>query len=339
MYSEPPRVDVDPQRDALRKRLITATKIGVTLVGLYLALQSLNPELILQTMKRVEWGWMAVGALLIAFSLVVRAYRWQTLLVGVGSSIRFRRLVELYMVGSFFNAFLPSGFGGDIVRAAEAAQDVDSEKAVGTVLVDRLTGLIALFAMALVMLPFRPNDFPDTLAFFTAAICAVGLLVGIVVVDGRLIQLAIRVVPTRMRSLGNNFLDRLASAISSCGWPALSKALLVSVFFNLIQVGWWYTTGRALNLAIPYSYYLLVVPFMSLALLVPSIGGLGVRENLAPIVFAPAGASPEEAVALTLLVFGLERVASLLGAPVYIYSALTSGRSPKSPDDFVPHGH
>ena len=229
-------------------------------------------------------------------------------------------------------------FGGDIVRAAEAAQDVDSDKAVGTVLVDRLTGLIALFAMALATLAFRPDDFPDALAIFIAVVCTAGLLVGIVLVDGRLFEFVIRIMPKRIRELGNHFPDRLASAISSCGWAPLSKALLVSVFFNLIQIGWWYTTGRALDLMIPYTYYLLVVPFMSLALLVPSIGGLGVRENLAPAVFAPAGATPEQAVALTLLVFGLERVASLLGAPVYIYSTITSNRNPKSPDDYVPDG-
>ena len=54
----------------------------------------------------------------------------------------------------------------------------------------------------------------------------------------------------------------------------------------------------------------------------PSIGGLGVRGSVAPAVFAGAGLAPEQAVALTLLVFGLERVASLLGAPVYLATVL-----------------
>lgn len=338
MDSKPPSLDENTKNNTTRTRLITAAKIAVTIIGLYLALQSLNLSLILETISRVEWGWMAAGAVLISFSLIVRAYRWHLLLAGLGSSVRFKRLVELYMVGSFFNAFLPSGFGGDVVRAAEAAQDVDADKAVGTVLVDRLTGLMALFAMALVMLAFQPAGFPKTLALLVAVICTTGLIIGIIVVDGRLFQHVIRILPNRVRALGNSFLDRLAETIAVCGWRPVSKALLVSVFFNLIQVGWWYTTGRALNLTIPYTYYLLVVPFMSLALLVPSIGGLGVRENLAPVIFAPAGISPEQAVALTLLVFGLERIASLLGAPVYVYSTLNSGRSPKSPDDYVPNG-
>jgi hypothetical protein len=60
------------------------------------------------------------------------------------------------------------------------------------------------------------------------------------------------------------------------------------------------------------------VPVLSLALLVPSIGGLGVRETLAPALFAGANLSADEAVALSLLVFALLRLTSLLGAPLYL---------------------
>jgi hypothetical protein len=66
----------------------------------------------------------------------------------------------------------------------------------------------------------------------------------------------------------------------------------------------------------------LVVPLFSLAMLIPSIGGLGVRELLAPMLFAPAGLTAEQAIALTLLVFGLERLSGLLGGPLYIYTTL-----------------
>lgn len=315
-----------------RRRILTIIKIGITIVGLYLVLSSLNLQAMLSILGNVSLLWMGVGAILIALSLIVRAYRWQIILHGAGSSIRFRRLVELYLVGSFFNAFLPSGLGGDVVRAAEASQDVDSSVAVGTVLVDRLTGLMAVFAMALAVLPFRPDEFPASLAITIAGICILGLAAGIILVDGRLFNFVTsRLLPHRIRALGGGFLDRLAAAIDSCGWHALGKAILISVVFNLIQVTWWATTGRALGLEIEFRYYLLIVPIMSLALLVPSIGGLGVREYLAPAVFASAGITPEQAVSLTLLVFGLERVASLLGAPVYIYATLhgTRKQTPK----------
>ena len=47
----------------------------------------------------------------------------------------FRPIGHLYFVGNFFNAFLPSGFGGDVVRIIEIAEDVPGDVAVGTVIV------------------------------------------------------------------------------------------------------------------------------------------------------------------------------------------------------------
>jgi len=329
--------DAVPSGSPIRKRLLTLLKISITVVGLIIVIKDIDFQALLAYMSEIDWAWMAVGAGLIGISLVIRTYRWHILLSGAGSKVRFSRLLSLYLIGSFFNAFLPSGLGGDVVRAAEAAQDVESSVAVGTVLVDRLTGLMALFMMALVVLPFRPPEFPDYLAVTIAGICISGLMLGFVLVDGRLFFWFIHHLPGAVRQLGGGFISRLATSIQNCGGRTLTKALLVSMLFNLVQVGWWATAGRALGLAVPYTYFLLVVPIMSLALLVPSIGGLGVREFLSPIIFRGAGLSPEQSVALTLLVFGLERVASLLGAPVYIYSTIHAHRQGQPTDDSTRH--
>lgn len=325
LLPSPPNEPAPPEA-TVRQRVLTLVKIAITVLGLFLVLRNLDVTAILEVISEANLKWLALGAILIALSLVVRAFRWHIVLQGVGSSIRFGRLVELYLVGSFFNAFLPSGLGGDVVRAAEAAQNVEPSIAASTVLVDRLTGLLALFAMALLVLPFRPAAFPVELAWTVGAICVAGLIVGFTLIDGRLLTAVIRKLPPALRISGDGFLNKFARAIDSCGWRALGGALLVSVLFNLIQVGWWATAGRALGLEISFSYYLLIVPVMSLALLVPSIGGLGVRENLSPALFSGAAITAEEAVALSLLVFGLERVASLLGAPVYLASIFRDKR-------------
>ena len=100
-------------------------------------------------------------------SLVLRALRWRVLLIGAGATVNFGRLTQLYFIGNFFNAFLLSGMGGDVVRAVEASEDVSTDVAAGTVIVDRLTGLLTLFAIALLALPFRPADFPNELLHLT----------------------------------------------------------------------------------------------------------------------------------------------------------------------------
>jgi glycosyltransferase 2 family protein len=315
--------------ESVRRGLVTGIKIAVTALGLFLVLNNLDHTALAEVLASVDGWWMAAGACLMLVSLVVRAYRWQIILRGIGSSIPFNRLVELYFVGSFFNAFLPSGIGGDVVRAAEAAQDVETQEAVSSVLVDRLTGLMALLAMAVLMLPFRPSIFPDELAWLVAIVCVLGLTVGFIILDGRMLRNLISKFPKIFRKPGQGFIERLIITIESCGWSAINQALLISVVFNLIQVGWWATTGKAIGLTIPYSYYMLVVPIMAAALLIPSVGGLGVREWLAPTLFAGTGIGVEAAVALTILVFALERLASLLGAPVYIFASIRDYRLKK----------
>lgn len=202
-------------------------------------------------------------------------------------------------------------------------------------MIDRMTGLLALFAMAMVVLPFRPAGFSTELAWTIGAICIVGTAAGVALIDGRLLHALTHRLPPSLRKKGGGFLEKFALAIHRCGWRAVVAALIVSVLFNLIQIGWWAAAAQGLSLTIAYSYFLLIVPVMSLALLVPSIGGLGVRESLSLALFAGAAITAEQAVALTLLVFALERVASLLGAPTYLVSLWRGRRSEANRSDKI----
>jgi uncharacterized membrane protein YbhN (UPF0104 family) len=150
----------------MRKQAVNLLKIGVTILGLYLVLREVDLASILAVLRGVNVWWVFVTFMLVNASLVLRAYRWLLLLRGVGAMVPFGRLVELYFVGNFFNMFLLSGFGGDVVRVLESARDVPGSVAAGTVILDRFTGLIMLFVMALLALPWRPDNFPAWLVWF-----------------------------------------------------------------------------------------------------------------------------------------------------------------------------
>jgi uncharacterized membrane protein YbhN (UPF0104 family) len=312
----------------LRRHISSLLKIGVTMIGLALVLSSIPLAQIRDELVIVNWLWLFLALAMITSSLVLRAFRWGILLKGLNTKVHFGRLVELYFVGNFYNAFLPSGFGGDAVRILEIARDVPPNVAAGTVLVDRLTGLLALFLMALLALPFRPEAFPDNLAMLVAGVCLVGLMAGFVLFEGTLVRRLGGWLPGPLSPVGHGPIAKLLQAIGGCGWQAILGAFGVSIVFNLLLVAWWAAAGRALGYDnIPYTYYLLVVPIMSVALLVPSIGGLGVRELLAEPLFEAAGLSGAQAVALSLLVWLLMRAVSLLGAPVYILATIREHRS------------
>ncbi|MGB3715305.1 MAG: lysylphosphatidylglycerol synthase transmembrane domain-containing protein [Candidatus Promineifilaceae bacterium] len=314
----------------MRKRISTLLKVGITVIGLAIVLWRIPLGEVLQVLRDATWSWALVAFLLVVASLFLRAFRWQILLRGLNASVGYLRLAELYFAGNFFNAFLPSGFGGDAVRIMEVARDVPGSIAAGTVIVDRITGLVMLFVMALLVLPFRPEGFPTTLAWIILISCLAGLSASLILLQGSLIRRFGAWLPGKLSPVGDGPVARVLQAVQGCGWKAIAGALGVSTVFNIMLVGWWYAAGQALGYEIPYTHYLLVVPLLSLALLVPSIGGLGVRELLAPYLFTSANLDSSDAaaqaVALSLLVFIIMRAASLLGAPVYIISTVRRGR-------------
>jgi glycosyltransferase 2 family protein len=307
---------------ALPKQLSTLLKITVTAAGLYYALSQAPLAEVGQILARIAWPWFILAFALVNVGLVVRAFRWLLLLRGLGIGVPLPRLVAIYFVGSFFNTFLPSGFGGDVVRVLVLGKNIARSTAAGTVLVDRLTGLLMLFVMALVALPVQAAGLPTNLIRGVIGICTLGLLGGLVLLSPRLMSLAAewfgRWLPQALSPTGNGAVARVWTAVQGSGQPAIRGALAISIIFNLILVGVWTAAGHALGFAVPYTYYLLVVPILSVTLLAPSIGGLGVRESVAPLLFTAAGLTPTEAVALSLLEFTLVRLTGLIGGPVYM---------------------
>ena len=93
---------------------------------------------------------MAAFAVLLA-AQIVSAVRWQWLSQPLGFDGPLRRYVSAYFVGMFFNLLLPTSVGGDAVRAVYLnAKSGRHVAAVLSVLLDRLSGLLVLLAVACV---------------------------------------------------------------------------------------------------------------------------------------------------------------------------------------------
>ena len=309
-----------------RRHLATFIKVSVTIAGLAYVLITIPADEIRKDLHIESWPWVVVAFLLVLVGMFVRAFRWRLLLRGLDAQVRYLRLVELYFAGTFFNTFLPSGFGGDAVRIIEVAKDVPTSVAAGTVIVDRLTGIMALLLLALLAMPFRPPEFPDELALIVAAISLIGLMGGFILLEGSLITRLGGWLPAKLSTEGDGPVAKLMQAVQGCGWKAIAGAFGVSMIFNLLLISWWVAAAKALGEDVSYGYMTLVVPIMSLALLVPSISGIGVRESIAGPLFAAAGLAGSTAVVLSLLVRVITIAVSLLGAPIYLLSTIRGSR-------------
>lgn len=271
-------------------------------------------------------------ALAVAFTgIFVRSFRWQFLLNAVGARVPFRRVVYLYFVGSFFNTFLPTGFGGDVVRVLEIGPAATTQQAAGTALVDRLTGFIVLFVLALVTLPFSSRLLPANLTLLIAFLGAAVLAGSALLFEGRLLRWITGRLPRSLSLAGDAWLGKTYSVITACGRRGLAGALAWSMLFNLLQMLANVLVARALGVGVSAWVFFMIVPVATAALLVPiSISGFGVREALYVSFFGQLGVAPALAVALSLATYALDFSTGLAGGVIYFAAGMMGLRRPSA---------
>jgi hypothetical protein len=254
--------------------------------------------------------------------LVIRAHRWRILAAAQGDHLRLGFLVRSCLVGEFFNQFLPTGFGGDVVRiwdGSRASRSIVKSSAI--VLVERLTGILMLFLFALVAALLR-LDMVKSVPVVGAALVvgAAGLLAGALFFTppvGRwLLRGGRRGLPGRLIEKAAAFRGAVLSFRRTPGpfWRALGWAVLlqlnVVLYFILI--------GRALGLRIPVLDYFIFVPLVILIQIIPvTINGLGLREGAYIEVFKFYGIAREAALSFSLVGLGFMLIIGAVGGILY----------------------
>ena len=299
-----------------RKRLFNVLKIAVSLGLMAFIFTRINLVETWNALRGAHWGIMAVAFALFVLTLPLRAFRWKALLDGLGVHAPISRLTVLYFVGTFFNIFLPTGVGGDVVRAVEFTQDSrHGAEAVGTVFVDRLTGLLVLFVIALAALPFSFRLVEPEVTVAIVVIALGGLAGGWLLLQGNMLGRIGRRLPFLP---AQDKLEKLYRAVGGCGRRALGRALTVSVIFNLVNILVNYLIALALGEHLSPWYFFAFVPLVSFSLTLPiSLGGLGVREGTYALLFGQAGVAPEKAVALSLAYYAITVLTGLIGGLMY----------------------
>jgi uncharacterized membrane protein YbhN (UPF0104 family) len=262
----------------MKKRWMNILRVAVTMAALAFLVLTVDPRRVLAQLAEARLAYLGAAFSLFVLSLVVRAYRWFVLLQGLDPDVPFGRLLYLYFVGQFFSTFLPSGYGGDVVRALELTQDTESSAAIGTVLLDRATGLLVNFAIGLIVLPFVAARLEPWLVGVLIVVAGGGLVAGGLLLEGNLLRRITGWLPARLSLAGQGPLGKIYAAITGCGWRAIGRAFGVSVVFNVMNVVINWLCGQALDIGVNLWYFFVVTPLISVATLLPSIGGWGVRE-------------------------------------------------------------
>lgn len=97
---------------------------------------------------------LLVAFLLLSFSTLCCSFRWYLIIKIQSLSQTFSSIFSLYMIGNFFNTFMPGSVGGDLIKAWYIAGRIPEKRtrAVFSVLIDRVLGLSMMFCYSAVTL-------------------------------------------------------------------------------------------------------------------------------------------------------------------------------------------
>jgi glycosyltransferase 2 family protein len=257
--------------------------------------------------------WFVAGVAMLFVALLIAARRWLVLLNAAGIETTWSAARRAYLMGTFANNFLPTGFGGDAVRAVIVARPQGSlSRAATTVLFDRLSALVCLVALAWLVLPADLDGVPGSLVI---ALGAVTVLIAAAVVLGRAAigsARAARLVPERLRPIAAESAAALATFNDR---RLLVEVGLLGILYQGVLVAAIWAGGRAIDLELSYPLLAVAVTLVLLLTLVPiSIAGFGVREGGFVVVLGAAGVAAADATLLSLVAVVLMALASLPGA-------------------------
>jgi uncharacterized protein (TIRG00374 family) len=276
-----------------------------------------------QRVRSADTLLLLAAVALYAAMLGLSTWRWGLLLQAQGYPAPLRHLSASYLVATFFNNFLPTNIGGDVIRIRDGSRLTGSTTAsVAIVAIDRILGFGALYFLA-------------AAAFALGGAAVRGLAGARVVIAGlagvfALLAYVFFRPGTARRLMVTSRLNRIVWArerfetvqaavhVYRERLPTVWLAFTASVALQALIVIYFYSIAHALRIPLALSACFLIVPLCTLVQAVPvSFNGWGIRESVFAIYFAQVGLSRDSALAFSLVGASLIVLLSLSGAVVW----------------------
>ena len=239
--------------------------------------------------------------------------RWQHVNHLVGARTRIGQAVRLTFIGQFFNQVLPSGVGGDVMRAWLVSREgVPIGRAVTGVLCDRAVALVVLILIiscTFFLLPaLVPTEIPAIDSLRIVALIGISSIAALFFLGAPLSRLLMRYRITE--SIGKLVRD-LRKVLYS---PAVSTMIItLGAAVQFLVVATIIVCAQGMSIPLELGAALLVIPTVMLVSMIPiSFAGWGLRETAMIPGLGVVGISASNALAVSVT-FGLSHF--IVGLP------------------------
>jgi glycosyltransferase 2 family protein len=269
-------------------------------------------------------GWLLAAMVATFIGIAFASLRWQRVLSALDLPHRMSKLLPTYLASLFIGNFLPTTIGGDVLRVRRiSSQNGETPRTFASVVLERLTGWAVLPLITLAALAINPTllDLPGgnnaAHAAVVVSFATLVLLGGVLCVAGH---------------------PRLGGRLAShSGWRRFpgaihlglarfrrqpvraAEVLAAGVGYQLAIVAAAFLAGQAMNIGVGWTAFMAFMPVVAMVTVLPfpTVGGLGLREGALVVFLAPLGVSHSHAIALGLMVYAINLLVSLLGAPSF----------------------
>ena len=318
----------------MKKILITIIQLTVTIALLIWVFHDHEQRAkMAKALQSADLKWVAAAIIAYVIVEIAAAIRWQILLRVQGIRLNFFRLVGLFLIGMFYNQFLPGGTGGDIIKSYLLLKETQHKAgALLAVVFDRLIGLVALVAITVTLVTLRFDLLwrtPVTVeSGFTPhqLLIALGLLLGVsisslaasFIISGfNLFHLLPHKFPGREK------LIEIAAAyhLYARHWFATLTAFSASLVAHLATFMTFLCAAFALHADVIVTNFFAVMPIeRTMSALPISFAGVGLREKvLQTMLHQVCGVNEGVAVLIGSLSFLIMVLCCLPGGIVYFF--------------------
>lgn len=290
---------------------------GALILILFYAMRGKYTE-ILDALKSVDPGVFLFALCVFMAAIILASIRLKLLIKIQDIHLTLPEAVSLNFIGYFFNNFLPTAIGGDVIKAYYLSKKTKKKMSAYTsVFVDRAIGLFTMIFMAFVALLFAKNRITDqTVKYAIYGITLVSFLAILFMTNKKFARIFFTF-PRFLKPLE----ERLKRAYDLVHHYKHFKMLMfqsLTISF-LSQLLFFLSLGIlmiSIGSRVSWFEILLRTPIISALSLLPSINGLGVREGSTIMLFGPI-IGKEKAFAVSILWLVILLITSILGGIVY----------------------
>lgn len=330
------QTDTETPPGAARARhlVIALLKAGVSVALLWLLFSRVDMGRLWSVARTASAPWLVAALTLYLAMILASAWRWGLLLTAQGIVLPFRALTSSFLVATFFNNFLPSNIGGDVIRITDTARAAGSKTLATTVvLIDRGIGLLGLVLMA-AMGATAGARLADASSIGAGVLWAGFGLAAIIATPALLMpqQIARLLQPLRVvhPEWVDERLDRLTGALARFrdAPAALAGCFGGALFVQGVLVAFYLAIAHSMRIPIGFTELAMIVPITFIVQMLPiSMNGFGVREATFGFYFNRLGLPLESALLVSFVGAALVMLFSLSGGVAYMARQRSKFRS------------